>query len=437
MIQKRWLKQLGKLLIMNHKLMQYICDLHSHSKYARACSKELTLENIDKWCQIKGINIVGTSDFSHPAWFKDIEEKLEEVHNGLYKLKGSDTGVLFMLTNEFSCIYRQGDKTRRLHICVWAPNIGFVRKLNQKLTDRGCKLASDGRPIIGMSAKELLKICLEVDKNHLTIPAHVWTPWFAIFGSKSGFDSIEECYEELSDHVYAIETGLSSDPLMNWRLSVLDKVALVSNSDAHSLQNLGREANVFDLNEPSFSEIYNLIKNKDKKKFLYTIEFFPEEGMYHFDGHRECNISWSPEETKKNKSICPKCKKQITIGVLNRVDNLADRKIKEVDKNKFIPYKSLVPLQEIIAESFNVGKNSKKVQAEYFNLIKEGKNEFNVLLNLTKDELKKITLPKIAEGVLRVRQGKLNLIPGFDGRYGKIEIFSEQEKGINSQETLF
>lgn len=417
--------------------MQYICDLHPHSKYARACSKELTLENIDKWCQIKGINIVGTGDFCHPAWFKDIEEKLEEVHEGLYKLKGSNTGTLFMLTNEISCIYRQGDKTRRLHICIWAPNIEFVKKLNKKLTAKGCKLASDGRPIIGMSAKELLKICLESGEKHLTIPAHIWTPWFAIFGSKSGFDSVEECYEELSEHIYAVETGLSSDPPMNWCLSNLDKVVLVSNSDAHSLQNLGREANVFDLSEPSYSEIYNLIKNKDKKKFLYTIEFFPEEGMYHFDGHRDCNVSFSPAETKKHKNICPKCKKEVTIGVLNRVDNLSDRKLEIVDKNKFIPFKSIIPLQEIIAESFNVGKSSKKVQAEYFNLISKGKNEFNILLHLSMEEIKKITLPKIAEAIGRVREGKVKLVPGFDGQYGKIEIFSKNEKGFNSQDCLF
>src|SRR3989344_3494964 len=417
--------------------MPYICDLHPHSKYARACSKDLTLENIDKWCRIKGINIVGTGDFCHPAWFKDIEKKLEEAYPGLYKLKGSNTGTLFMLTNEISCIYSQGGKTRRLHICVWAPNLDFVRRLNKELSDRGCKLASDGRPIIGMSAKELLKICLQIDENHLTVPAHAWTPWFAIFGSKSGFDSIEECYEELSPYVYAIETGLSSDPPMNWRLSNLDKVVLVSNSDAHSLQNLGREANVFDLDKPSFEEIYELIRDKDKGKFLFTIEFFPEEGMYHFDGHRDCDVSFAPVETKKHKNICPKCKKPLTIGVLNRVDNLSDRKLETVDKNKFIPYESLIPLSEIIAECFSVGKNSKKVQAEYFNLTTAGKNEFNVLLNLEIEELKKITLPKIAEAIKRVREGRVDLTPGFDGRYGKIRIFSEAEQDNNSQASLF
>ncbi len=417
--------------------MRYICDFHIHSKYARACSKELTLENIDQWARLKGINIIGTGDFSHPAWFKEIESKLEEKYSGLYQLKGSPTGTLFMLTNEISCIYSQGNKVRRLHVCLLAPNLDFVSQLNEQLTKRGCKLGSDGRPIIGMSAKELLKICLSINEEHLSVPAHAWTPWFAIFGSKSGFDSIEECYEELSQNIYGIETGLSSDPLMNWRLSGLDKIVLMSNSDAHSLQNLGREANVLELSQPSFKEIYEAVKNQDKKKFLSTIEFFPEEGMYHYDGHRDCNISWTPQETKTNQGVCPVCKKQVTVGVLNRVDNLADRDEIKVDKSKFIPYKSIVPLQDILADAFDVGKGSKKVQAEYANLIKHGENEFKILLDLSVEELNKITLPKIAEGIVRVRNGNLKLIPGFDGRYGKVEIFSESEKQKKQQNSLF
>ena len=417
--------------------MQYICDLHIHSKYSRACSKELTLENIDKWAKIKGINIVGTGDFTHPAWIKDIENQLEETKPGLYQFKGSDTGTLFMITTELSCIYKQGGKGRRLHICILAPNISFAKKLIQKLEEKGCNLKADGRPILGMSAKELLKTCLEIDERHLTIPAHAWTPWFAIFGSKSGFDSIKECYEELSPHIYSIETGLSSDPLMNWQISALDKITLISNSDAHSLPNLGREANVFELDEFSYEEIYQIIKTQNKKKFLYTIEFFPEEGMYHFDGHRECKISMSPEETKKNKGICPHCKKLLTIGVLNRVDNLCNKKEDEIKKNNFTPYKSLIPLQEIIADVLGVGKQSKKVQTEYFNLVEQGKNEFNILLNLSEDQLGKITSKNITEAITRVRQGKVKLTPGFDGQYGKIEIFSAEEKNKNSQTKLF
>ena len=417
--------------------MQHICDLHLHSKFSRACSKDLTLENIDRWATLKGINIVGSADFTHPAWHKEIETKLEEARPGLYKLKGLKTGTLFMLTTEISCIYAQGGKTRRLHICIWAPDLAFVKKLIRKLTDRGCKLASDGRPIIGMSAKELLKICLEIDEKHLTIPAHAWTPWFAIFGSKSGFDSIKECYEELADNIYAIETGLSSDPPMNWQLSALDKITLVSNSDAHSTNNLGREANVLDLSEISYREIYQIIKNKDLKKFLYTIEFFPEEGMYHFDGHRECNISWSPKETKKHQGICPQCKKEVTIGVLNRVDNLSDRKENEVNEKLYIPYKHLIPLKEIIANNFNMGKQSKKVETEYLKMIERGQNEFNILLNLSQEQITKISSEQIAKGIIKVRQGKIKLIPGFDGRYGQIELYSKEEKKLKPQASLF
>jgi len=417
--------------------MPYICDLHIHSKYSRACSKDLTLENIDKWAKLKGINIVGTGDFTHPLWFKDIESKLEEAKPGLYKLKGSDSGVFFMITTELSCIYSQGGKVRRLHICILAPNIDFARRLIQKLENRDCNLKADGRPIIGLSAKELLKICLEIDEQHLTIPAHAWTPWFAIFGSKSGFDSIEECYDELSSSIYAIETGLSSDPPMNWRLSQLDKVTLVSNSDAHSLPNLGREANVFDLKKVSFKGIRQILTSRDKQKFLYTIEFFPEEGMYHFDGHRECQVSLAPAETKQLQGICPKCKKPLTIGVLNRVDALADHQTTEVVKNNFIPYKSLIPLQEIIADALNVGKQSKKVQTEYFELIKKGKSEFNVLLNLSEEELNQIASSTVATGIIRVRQGIVKIVPGFDGQYGQIEIFSDKERKKESQTTLF
>ena len=410
-----------------------ICDLHIHSKHARACSKFLTLEEIDKWSKIKGVDIVGTADFTHPQWFKEIENKLEEVNSGIFKLKGSNSDVNFMLTTEISCIYSQGGKTRRLHICIWAPNLEFVRKLNKNLTDRGCKLGSDGRPIIGMSAKELLKICLSIDENHITIPAHIWTPWFAIFGSKSGFDSVEECYEELSPHIFALETGLSSDPLMNWQLSMLDKYTLVSNSDAHSAQNIGREANVFDLNEKTFEEIRNILKTKDKKKFLYTIEFYPEEGIYHFDGHRKCKVSLSPGETKKEKEACPKCKRNVTVGVLNRVENLADRKKKDIKKENYIPFKNVIPLKEILSDVLDVGKHSKKVDAFYQQMIKGGKNEFNILLNLEIADIESISTPEIAEAVRRVRKDKVKLIPGFDGQYGKIEIFDKQEKKKTSQ----
>lgn len=428
--------------------MRQIADLHIHSKYSRACSQDLVLPKIDEWCKYKGIDIVATGDFTHPVWFKNIKEELEPLGNGLFRLKSdsvdgstkllpslklrqagtmtTSSGTKFILGTEISCIYTQGDRCRRIHINIFFPEIVDVEKLISVLEKKGCNLKSDGRPIIGLSAKELAKICLEINPKALIVPAHAWTPWFSIFGSKSGFDSIEECFGEYAKNIFAIETGLSSDPPMNWRLSALDKITLVSNSDAHSLPNLGREANVFDFDEVSYDEICNTLKNQDKKKFLYTIEFYPEEGKYHYDGHASHNYSLTPKETKKNKGICPIDKKPLTIGVLHRVDDLADRE--EVDVDKHIPYKSLVPLQEIIAESFDVGKNSKRVQEEYFNIIKKAGTEFAVLLDLGIDELKKITYPEIVEAIKRVREGKLIIEPGYDGIYGKVKIFNNKER---------
>jgi uncharacterized protein (TIGR00375 family) len=414
--------------------MRQIADLHIHSKYSRACSQDLTLVNIDKWCQIKGIDIVATGDFTHPAWFNEIKSKLEPLGTGLYKLKNDSKGTKFILGTEISCIYKQGDKCRRIHINIFFPEISDVEKFNEYLEKGGYNLKSDGRPILGMSAIELAKISLKINEKALIIPAHAWTPWFSIFGSKSGFDTIEECFGVYAKNIFAIETGLSSDPPMNWRLSALDKITLVSNSDAHSLPNLGREANVFDLTESSYDEIYNTLKNQDKKKFLYTIEFFPEEGKYHYDGHASHNYSITPQEAKKNKNICPIDKKPLTIGVLHRVDDLADREVGELDNH--IPFKNIVPLQEIIAEAFDVGKSSKRVQEEYFSMIKKGKNEFAILLDLSIEELKKIGQGEVVEGIKRVRDGKLFIEPGYDGIYGKVKIFNGKERKKFQQASL-
>jgi uncharacterized protein (TIGR00375 family) len=414
--------------------MRQIADLHIHSKYSRACSKDLTLPNIDQWCKYKGIDIVATGDFTHPERFKDIKQQLVPIGNGLFRLKGSDNKIKFILGTEISCIYTQSDKCRRIHLNVFFPEIKNVESLISHLEKAGCNLKSDGRPIIGLSAKELAKICLNINDQALIIPAHAWTPWFSIFGSKSGFDSIEQCFGEYAKNIFAIETGLSSDPPMNWRLSALDKIVLVSNSDAHSLANLGREANVFDFTNISYDEIFATLKNQDKKKFLYTIEFYPEEGKYHFDGHAACGISLTPKETKKNKGICPVCKKPLTIGVLYRVDDLADRERGELDNH--IPYKSLVPLQEIIAEAFDLGKGSKKVQAEYSQIIKKAGSEFAALLDLSIGDLQEITDPIIAEAVNRVRKGELFIEPGYDGIYGKVKIFNDKERKSYEQAKL-
>ena len=406
--------------------MRIIADLHIHSKYSRACSKDLTLPNIEQWCGYKGIDLVATGDFTHPAWVKDIKEQLEPLENGFFQLKDNSHNTKFILGTEVACIYKQGDKCRRIHLNIFFPEIKDVEKFNDTLEKQGRNLKSDGRPILGLSAIQIAEIVFNINDKAIIIPAHAWTPWFSIFGSKSGFDSIEECFGEYAKNIFAIETGLSSDPPMNWRLSALDKIVLVSNSDAHSLANLGREANVFDWDKPSYDEFYNTLKSQDKKKFLYTIEFFPEEGKYHLDGHASCKVVMEPSETKKNKGLCPVCKKPMTIGVFNRVAEIADRDKGELANH--IPYKSIVPLQEIIAEAFDVGKSSKKVQAEYFNVIKKGGSEFKVLLDLSRPELNKITDPIVVEGIMRVREGKLVINPGYDGIFGTVKIFNSKER---------
>ncbi len=413
----------------------FIADLHIHSKYSRATSKNMDLEALDKWAKIKGIKVLGTGDFTHPEWLKNLKEKLESAEPGLFKLKKNDQGTCFMLTSEISCIYSKNNRVRKIHIIVFSPSFEACEKINIHLGWIG-NLKSDGRPILGLDAKELAKIVLESCPDCLIIPAHLWTPWFSIFGSKSGFDSIKECFEEYSRYIYAGETGLSSDPAMNWRVSGLDKITLISNSDAHSPAKLGREANVFDT-DISYQAITEAIKKQDSSKFLFTIEFFPEEGKYHFDGHRNCNISLSPKESKKYNNVCPSCGKPLTLGVLNRVEELADRP-EGVRPESRIPFKSLIPLEEIIAESLGQGVGTKAVLAEYDNLIKEFGSEFNVLLDISEDNLKAKALPEIAEGIVRVRQGKVSLEPGYDGVFGKIHIFSKgEQKDLSNQSTLF
>ena len=419
--------------------MKIVADLHIHSKYSRAVSQDMTLENISLWAEKKGIQVMGTGDFTHPQWFSEIKEKLEPAEEGFYKLKSQfgDGGVRtrFMLTTEISSIYKKGGKTRRIHNLVFAPSLEAAEKINTRLGWIG-NLKSDGRPILGLDSKELLKIILDIDERCVLVPAHAWTPWFSIFGSMSGFDSIEECFEEMSPHIFAIETGLSSDPAMNWRLSKLDKISLISNSDSHSLQKIGREANVFDCSL-SYDGLVNAIKSKDPKQFLFTIEFFPEEGKYHYDGHRECGVRLSPSQTKEYNGICPKCGKPLTVGVLSRVEELADRKEGEKPPNA-VPYKSLVPLDEIIAEALGVGPKSKAVAAEYDKLIKSFGSELNVLLDAAYEDIAKVSQPKIAEAVQRVREGRIEVQPGYDGEYGKISIFREDEKKIEApQKALF
>jgi len=405
--------------------MRFIADFHIHSKYSRATSKDMVPEVLDKTAKVKGINVLGTGDFTHPQWLKELKENLEPAEQGLFKFKDSQTGTRFILTSEISCIYSKNNRTRKIHVLIFAPDFETVEKINVQLGWIG-NLKSDGRPILGLDAKELAKIALNSSENCLVVPAHLWTPWFGLFGSKSGFDSIEECFEEYSKYIFAGETGLSSDPAMNWRLSALDNITLISNSDAHSSRKIGREANIFDT-ELSYQAIIEAIKNP-QGKLLATLEFFPQEGKYHFDGHRNCGITFSPEESRKHNNICPKCGRPLTIGVMHRVEELADRPSGSKPAAT-IPFKSLIPLCEIIGEGLGVGADSKAVKVEYDNLIKIFGSEFEVLLKTEPQELQNATLPQIAEGIARVREGRVKIIPGYDGVYGKIKIFGDEERG--------
>ena len=410
----------------------------------------MVLENIDAFADDKGILVMGTGDFTHPQWFDDIKNKLEPAEPGLFRLKkqykretlkGTFSETRFILTVEISGIYSKNGQTRRVHNLVFAPDIETAGKINAQLGLIG-NLKSDGRPILGLDSEKLAEIVFNINPETVIIPAHAWTPWFSVFGSMSGFNSIEECFGKYAKNIFAIETGLSSDPVMNRRLSKLDNIALISNSDSHSLPKIGREANIFDT-ELSYNGIINAIKNgiprqsassPRKSAFLATIEFFPEEGKYHFDGHRDCGIYFSPEETKKHNGICPKCGRHLTIGVMNRVNELADRQFIEVEPR----YYNLIPLEEIIAEAFGVGENTKQVKKEYEKLIKTFGNELKILMEINEKELKQIADPRVAEGVKRVREGKVKIRPGYDGEYGEIKIFNDDEREeLKAQGSLF
>lgn len=399
--------------------MRAIIDFHIHSKYSRAVSQSMEPITLSNWAERKGISILGTGDFTHPGWLKELKEKLEPAEEGLFKINNTR----FILTSELSCIYSKNGRTRKIHLLVLAPDFQAVEKINAQLS-WSFNLVSDGRPILGIDAHNLAKLILETDERCLIIPAHIWTPWFSLFGSASGFDTIEECFEELSPQIYAVETGLSSDPEMNWRLSQLNNKTIISNSDAHSPSKLGREANVFEVGKMCFDEISKIIKQNDKEKFKYTIEFYPEEGKYHFDGHRKCEISLSPEETKKHHNICPVCHRSLTIGVLNRVESLADQ---EINSKGCVPFKSLIPLEEIIADVFSVGVKSKRVEEEYLRLT-EIYPEFEILLDISERELNSLANPQIAKGIIDAREGRVTRVPGYDGVFGIISVTGKKEE---------
>lgn len=411
--------------------MFFYADLHIHSKYSRATSKNCNLEELALWAKKKGLSVISTGDFTHPAWFNEIKEKLVPAEAGVFRLKPEiekqifpdGCPVRFVLSVEISTIYKKWDRTRKVHHVVFVPDMQTAENFRNKLDAIG-NIKSDGRPILGLDSRNLLETALESGEGAYIIPAHIWTPWFSVLGSKSGFDSIEDCYGDLAEHIFAVETGLSSDPEMNWRVSKLDKFRLVSNSDAHSPAKLAREATVFDTSTDYYS-IMNALKTGDG--YVGTVEFFPEEGKYHEDGHRKCNVCMTPEETRKHNGICPVCGKPMTIGVLNRVCELADRDC----NNTFKPATagkvfSLVPLPEILSEIMQVGTSSKSVTLEYERLINKFGSEFSILQDIPTDEISKDS-PLLGEGISRLREGKVIKHAGYDGEYGVIRLFDDSE----------
>ena len=410
----------------------YIADLHIHSRYSRATSKECTPEHLDLWARKKGIHIVGTGDFTHPAWREELAEKLVPAEDGLYVLKdeyrikdGSVRGDMiprFVITGEISSIYKKNGKVRKVHSVIILPGLEDAERISNKLEQIG-NIHSDGRPILGLDCHDLLEITLELCPSSVYVPAHIWTPHFSMFGAFSGFDTVEECFEDLTPHIHAVETGLSSDPPMNWRVSALDRFQLVSNSDAHSPAKLGREANLLDI-PMSYEGLAQAIRTGEG---LYgTIEFFPEEGKYHMDGHRKCNLCLSPSDTMKYNGICPVCGRKITIGVSHRVEELADRPegyVREGAK----AFESLVPLPEVIAASMGCSAASKKAGKEYAHMLSGLGSEFEILRTFPIEDIRRVSGTRIAEGIQRLRDGKVERIPGFDGEYGVIRLFSADE----------
>jgi len=420
--------------------MKFIADFHVHSHFSRATAKNLDLENLYIAAQLKGITVIGTGDFTHPGWFAEIKEKLVPAEPGLFKLKEKIAklcdqrvplscrgNVRFILVSEISNIYKKNNKTRKNHNLVFLPNLDLAEKFNSKLDKIG-NIKSDGRPILGLDARDLLEILIETSDKGFLIPAHIWTPWFSLLGSKSGFDSIEECFEDLSSYIFAVETGLSSDPAMNWRVSSLDGRTLISNSDAHSPLKLGREANIFNT-ELSYSSIKKTIKKGDPESFVGTYEFYPEEGKYHIDGHRKCNVSFWPEQTRKHDGKCPVCGKPLTLGVLYRVEELSDR-FEGEKPEKALPFFNIIPLTEILSDVLEVGSGSKKVMRNYMALLEKLGPEFEILNTKKKEEINSAGIPLLGEAISKMRQNKIVLIPGYDGEYGKIKIFDLQERKI-------
>ena len=410
--------------------MKMIADLHIHSRFSMATSKEGTPENLDFWARKKGISLIGTGDFTHPVWREELKERLVSEGNGLYRLRDAyvkeesrkfpGEGTRFVVSGEISSIYKKNGKTRKVHNVILLPSLEAADAMAQRLEKIG-NIHSDGRPILGLDSHDLLEMMLDVCPEGILIPAHIWTPHFSVLGAKSGFDSVEECFEELAPYIHALETGLSSDPAMNWRISKLDRYQLVSNSDAHSPSKLGREANLLDI-DCSYEGLYRALQTGEGLEG--TVEFFPEEGKYHFDGHRKCGVSLSPVEAERLGEICPVCGKKLTMGVDHRVEQLADRAEGFVKKDGK-KYESLVPLPEVISACMGYSTASKKVQGCFEQMIQTLGTEFDILRNVPSEDIKSCAGERIAEGIENVRTGNVKRIPGYDGEYGKIELFEE------------
>ncbi len=430
--------------------MAYVADLHIHSRFARACSRDLNITKLAKWARYKGIDLVGTEDCLHPLWQTELKSVLKEANGGLYQYEDTK----FVFTTEVSCIYSEKGKVYRIHIIILLPSLDSAQKLSGALTKKGGNLASDGRPILGLSSKQLCELVLAAEPKALIIPAHIWTPWFSLYGANSGYDKIADCFGEFTGQIYAVETGLSSEPAMNWRVGDLDNKSIVSFSDLHSLPRMGREVTIFG-GEATFKGLFEALRGQN---IVGTIEFFPEEGKYHYSGHRNCGIVYGPEELKQKGKICPVCRKPLTVGVMQRVEELATREIKDlklmitrpsfggkdgITKSDAFPnrpgFRMLVQLEEIIAEAFSTGVASQKVKNEYIKLVTTVDNELKLLTKTPLDLISMASGDRVAEGIGRVRDGKLKIEPGYDNTYGVVKIWDgeEEKKAGEEQISLF
>lgn len=427
--------------------MKFIADLHIHSHFSLATSKELIPQHLDKWARLKGIKLVGTGDITHPKWLDEIQGVLQPAEQGFFKLKDEfklalpfdttqlfDDDVRFILTGEISCIYKQQGKTRKVHNIILVPGFEEAKALQVAMQKRGLNITSDGRPMIGLSSRDFLDMCLTVSDKIVLIPAHIWTPWFSAMGEKSGFDSIEACYGDLAHHIHAVEIGLSANAPMNWMISDLDQYTLLANSDAHSPEKLGRNANIF-TTDFSFNGVINAMKNSGKKGFQGTISFFPQEGKYHYAGHRKCNVCMDPVESMRHQGICPVCKKPLVNGVMNRIVELSDRHDIMQRPIKHA-YHHLIPIKELLSEINRTAPTTKKITKEYLDILAACGPELQLLMHVPLEDLESKINGKFAEAISRMRNGQVFITEGFDGDYGKIKVFGMNENDIAAQRPL-